>query len=144
MEDDMAMNEAAADGAVEQAALARTDEAWLAAVRGGQIDRALSFWADDAVVLAPGVAPLVGKAAIADYVAASFQIPGFTISWVTERWTVARAGDMAYGVGTNTMTYRDAVGELVTVPGKSATVWRKDPDGWKCVLDVWNDAPRAT
>ena len=127
----------------ERAALAKTDEEWLAAVRAGQVERALSFWADDAIVLAPGTPPLVGKAAIAAYVTASFEIPGFTISWVTDQWMVARAGDMAYGVGSNTTTYRDAAGQLVTVPGKSATVWRKDAEGWKCVLDVWNDAPQA-
>lgn len=131
-----------ADVRREQMALARTDEEWVAAVRAADVERALSFWSDDAVVLPPGVPPVVGKDAIRAFVTASLQVPDFAISWVTDRWTVARACDLAYGVGSNTTTFRDASGLLVTVKGKSATVWRNGPDGWKCVLDVWNEAER--
>lgn len=130
-----------ADREAERAVLAKLDEEWAEAVRAGDLERALSFWADDAVVLAPGAPPFKGKAAIRNFVEKSFQIPGFSITWGTDRFTVALAGDMAYGIGANETTYEDPNGQLVTVPGKSATVWRKDPTGWKCVLDVWNDAP---
>ncbi len=128
---------------VEKKTLARIDAEWNAAVSAGDIDRALEFWSDDATVLAPGVGPVVGKDAIRAFVTRSFEIPDFAISWVTERWTVARAADMAYGIGTNKTTYRDENGNTVTLLGKSATVWRKDAGAWKCVLDMWNDAPRS-
>lgn len=130
-----------ADREGERAELARLDREWCEAVADGNVELALTFWADDAVLLAPGELPLHGKAAIRNYVAKSFQVPGFAITWTTDLFTVSLAGDMAYGIGTNETSFTGPDGEPVTVAGKSATVWRKDPDGWKCVLDVWNDAP---
>jgi len=132
-----------ADIEFEKTMLTEIDDEWKAAVRVGAVERALSYWSDDATVLAPGFSPVVGKEAIRAFITSSFQIPGFAITWVTERWTVARGGDMAWGVGHNTTTYRGPDGNTVTVHGKSATVWRKDANGWKCVLDVWNDMPNS-
>jgi len=125
----------------EKKTLGEIDEEWKAAARAGDIECALGYWSDDATVFAPGAPPVVGKEAIRAFVTSSFQIPDFAITWVTERWSVAGAGDMAYGVGRNTTTYRGQDGNMVTVHGKSVTVWRKDASGWKCVLDVWNDLP---
>ena len=43
----------------------------------------MTFWADDAIVFPPASPAVVGSAAIREFVAKSFQTPGFSISWKT-------------------------------------------------------------
>jgi uncharacterized protein (TIGR02246 family) len=132
-----------ADREADREAILKTDRTWAVAAEARNLEATVSFWADDAVVMAPGQPPLVGKAAIRKYVAESFQVPGFGIRWETTQVTVASAGDIAYATGTNAVTLNGPDGKPLTYPGKVATVWRKAADGsWKCVLDIWNDEPK--
>lgn len=112
-----------------------------AAAEGRDVDRVVSYWADDAIVLPPGGPALVGKAAIREFVAKSFQTPGFSISWKTTDVVVARSGDLAYSTGINRVTFNGPDGKQVVLDGKAVAVWRMDKDGaWKCVVDIWNES----
>ncbi|MEO8190220.1 MAG: DUF4440 domain-containing protein, partial [Acidobacteriota bacterium] len=121
----------------------RLDAEWSrVAAEGRDVDRAVSFWSDDAVVMAPASAPIVGRAAIREFVAQSFRTSGFHISWKTATVVVARGGDMAYSTGTNRVEVNGADGRPIVIPGKSVAVWRREKGGaWKCVVDIWNDSP---
>ena len=126
----------------EEAAVRRTDAAWLAAAAAHDVNRALPFWADDATIMVPGAHPIVGKEAIRKYVADSFAIPGFSISWKTEKVEVSQSGDLAFSTGTNRVSFTGPDGKVVTQNGNSAAVWKKEPDdSWKCILDVTMPAP---
>jgi uncharacterized protein (TIGR02246 family) len=128
---------APADAASE---VLRVDAEWSQAAQARDLDRILSYWAQDAIVYPPGAPALVGKAAIREYVAKSLQTPGFAISWKSDRAVVSKSGDMAYATGRNRVTFLGPDGKSVTVDGKAVTVWRKQTDGsWKCVIDIWND-----
>ena len=118
----------------------RLDAEWSRAAGEGDVDRVLSYWTDDATVFPPGSPAILGKPAIREYVARSFQTPGFGIAWKTTRVIVARSGELAYATGTNRVTFSGPDGRPVTVEGKAVTVWRREPGGaWKCVIDIWND-----
>ncbi|TMI24732.1 DUF4440 domain-containing protein [Candidatus Bathyarchaeota archaeon] len=111
-----------------------------AVMAGRDVEQIVSFWADDAIVIPPGQAAIIGKDAIRNYVTASLKIPGFNMQWKTTRFTVARAGDLAYGVGTNQVSFNDENGNRVTSRGKAVTIWRMESArAWKCVVDIWND-----
>lgn len=127
----------------ERAAILGTDRPWQEAIAAKDVERAVSFWADDAVVMAPGQPALTGKDAIRGFVAQSFKIPGFGLRWETGQVTVAPHGDMAYALAKTTTTVTGPDGKPLALRGKAATVWRKTAGGeWKCVLDIWNeDAP---
>jgi uncharacterized protein (TIGR02246 family) len=129
-----------------QAQILRLDEDWSrAAAEGRNVDHVVSFWAEDAIVLPPGSPPVVGKSAIREFVAKSFQTPGFRISWKTTDVTVARSGDLAYATGANRITFNGPDGKQVAVEGKGVTVWRREKDGaWKCVIDIWNDTSSSS
>jgi ketosteroid isomerase-like protein len=116
----------------------RLDAEWSKIAASGDLERIVSFWADDASVLPPGSPPLVGKRAIRDYVEASLRTPGFSISWNTRDVVVSAGGDLAYGVGVNRVSFSGPDGKPVVIEGNAVTVWRKDPAGWKCVIDIWN------
>jgi len=122
----------------------RLDAEWSEAAQRRDIEGVLSFWAEDAAVFPPGSPAVVGKPAIREFVAKSFQTPGFSISWKTTSVVVSRSGDFAYATGTNRVTLMGPDGRQVVVDGKAVAVWRRDTKGeWKCIIDIWNDVPTA-
>ncbi|MEP6995716.1 MAG: DUF4440 domain-containing protein [Acidobacteriota bacterium] len=124
-----------------KAEILRVDREWAEAAQAGDVDRTVSFWADDAAVFPPGSPAVVGKSAIREYVTKSFQTPGFSISWKTTDVVVSTGGDVAYTTGTNRVTFNAPDGTRASVDGKAVTVWRRDAKGdWKCVIDIWNEA----
>ncbi len=132
------------DSASESQKLLRRDAEWAnLASAGKDVDRIVSYWSDDAVVIPQGQPIVEGKAAIRAFVTSSLQIPGFKIHWVSEGATFSPDGKLAYMRGTNTMTVPGANGALITLAGRGVTIWRLEPDGqWRCVVDIWNDPPR--
>jgi len=123
-------------------ALIETSRDWARAAAGGDVDRIVSFWADDAVVFPPDQAAVVGKSAIRQFVQASLRLPKFSITWEPEQARLSKSGDMGYLIERNRMTFADSSGVVHTQMGKAVTVWRKDTSGvWKCVIDTWNNSP---
>jgi len=129
----------AADSAKEEAAIRATDAEWQASGKTGDLEKALSYWTDDATIYAPNMPAIVGKPAIRAYVTGALASPDFSISWVTDKIVVDRSGDMAYSTGTNKITYRDASKKLVTEKSHGVVVWKKQTNGsWKAQVDIWN------
>jgi uncharacterized protein (TIGR02246 family) len=117
---------------------------WSAKVATTPLEEWIDIWADDAVMMPPGLPPVRGKAAIRQYVEAAAQIPGFQIRWEPESVVVSQSGDLAYMLERNVVTVSDPQGQPVTTHGKVVTVWRKGADGaWRNVVDMWNEAPPA-
>jgi ketosteroid isomerase-like protein len=131
------------DLATEKSKLLQRDAEWSAlASEGRDIERILSYWTDDAIVLPPGLPAIVGKPALRQYVQASLQIPGFQISWVSSDAILSPDGNQAYLVGQNSVAMNGADGGSVTTKGRAVTIWRREPDGeWRCALDIWNAEP---
>ena len=88
-----------------KAEILRLDAEWAKAAEAGDLEKTLAYWSDDASVFPPGSPALVGKDAIRAYVAGSLRTRGFRISWKTNEVTVAESGDLAYGVGTNRVSF---------------------------------------
>ena len=129
----------------EKEELLRRDAEWSkVASEGSDVERILSYWTDDAMVLAPGLPAIIGKAALRRYVEDSLQIPGFKISWTSQDATISANGDLAYVFSRNAVTFNSPDGELVTTAGRAVTVWRREPDHeWRCVVDIWNAEPNS-
>src|SRR5918994_3721964 len=123
----------------ERERLLERDAEWAAlSSRGQDVDRILSFWTDDARVIAPGLPAFAGKAALRGYVEGALAIPGFHITWTTSEATLSPDGQLAYLVSDNMVTLPTTTGELVTTRGRAITVWRREPDGeWRCAVDIW-------
>jgi len=130
------------DLAAEQERLLARDREWATVAAAGQdVDRVASYWSDDALVMPPGQPIIEGKAAIREFVAASFKIPGFRIHWTSQRPAFSPDGQVAYMRAANEITVPGENGPL-TIVGRGVTVWRVDKDGqWRCVVDIWNGAP---
>ena len=124
----------------ERVRLLQRDAEWAATVSEGRdLERILSYWTDDAVVLPPGFPAVVGKAALREYVKASLRIPGFKLTWTSSDMAFSPDGNLAYMFGRNAVTMNDQDGKLITTEGRAVTIWRREFDGqWRCVVDIWN------
>ena len=131
--------------AAAQQQLLQRDQEWSALAAAGQdVEKTASFWADDAVIIPPGQPVIEGKQAIRAFVAGAFRTPGFHIRWKSETPVLSPDGKLAYLRGTNWITVAGADGVPVTTSARAMTVWRREADGqWRCVVDMWNEAPAA-
>ena len=129
---------AAFDAAAEEAKLLRRDAWWAdLATAGKDVDKIVSYWSDDAVIMMPGQPVVEGKAAIRAYVAASFKDPNFKIHWKSSKVIFSPDGKMAYMPGTDEMTVSGPSGAPLTLHLRGIAIGRLDPDGqWRCVVDI--------
>jgi len=136
-------NQSNVDLKAEEAAIMKTDSTWSAIAKESKdVEKIVSYWSDDAVVLAPGQPAVTGKEALRKFIEDSRQIPGFSITWKSSDVHFSPDGKMAYMSGENLMTMDDSTGKKMTIPGRGYTIWRKEADGnWKCVVDIWNNPP---
>jgi len=133
------------DANTEAKALLARDAEWAGiAAAGSDVEKTISYWSDDAVIIPPGQPVVEGKTAIRAFVTDSFKIPGFKIHWVSRDVRFSRDGQLAYMRGDSEMTVPGPDGQPMTLSGRGLTIWRHDADGvWRCVVDTWNDPPRA-
>lgn len=116
------------------------DAEWAAvASEGRDVERILSYWTDDAVVIPPGLPSIVGKGGLRRYIEESLQIPGFKITWKSTDVALSPDGNLAYMLGRNAVTMDAPDGTTVTTEGRGVTIWRRESDReWRCVVDIWN------
>lgn len=125
------------DHAAEIQRLLALDSEWSQLSSAGEdIEGILRYWADDGVVYAPGMPPVVGKDALREYVTASLGMPGFKIEWVAERAVLSDDGSLGYTTGANAVTMDGEGGHPVTQHGRYLAVWLKSRNTWQCVEDV--------
>jgi ketosteroid isomerase-like protein len=120
------------------------DVQWSKSASARDLDAVVSYYSDDAQVLAPNAPIATTKAAIREGWAALLG-PEMTLSWKDTKIEVAQSGELAYLVGTYNLDIKDAKGQVITDKGKLLEVWKKQSDGkWKVVADVFNsDLPPA-
>lgn len=110
---------------------------WSEAASGGDVEKTVSYWADDAIVMSAGQPTYKGKDAIRRMVEESVKIPGFSIRWEPQSVEVSESGDMAYLIEESQISFTDSTGHPVTQKNKAVSIWRKQADGtWKNVVDI--------
>ena len=131
-----------ADTKIEQA-IRDLDEQWSKAAGAKDVDKTVSFYSDDAIVMPPNAPGATTKEAIR----AIWKdlLTDASISWKAKKVEVAQSGDLAFSSGTYEVTLNDPTGTPVKDHGKYLEVWKKQADGtWKCVSDMWNsDLPAS-
>jgi len=108
---------------------------------------AASLWTDDGVDLLPGMEPMVGRAAITQWLTGlAEQSKDVKILQCDVDWQgTTISGDVAYewGINTQTISTPDHP-EPVKNKGKITLILRKQLDGsWKLALESWNSSPRG-
>jgi uncharacterized protein (TIGR02246 family) len=123
----------------DEQAIRKLDKDWSAAAQSKDVDKTISFYADDASAL-PFNAPIAtGKEAIRQVWAHLTSLPGFALTFAPTKIEVAKSGDLAYDVGTFELKTNDAQGNVNTEVGKYVVVWKKQPyKQWKAAIDMFS------
>jgi uncharacterized protein (TIGR02246 family) len=117
---------------------------WSRAASSGNVEKTVSYWAEDAILMSAGQPQLKGKKAIRQMVEESYKIPGFRISWEPQTVEVSANGDMAYLIEKAQVSFIDSKGKPITQNNKAVSIWRKQGDGsWKNVVDISTPEPVA-
>ena len=128
----------AADKEIEQT-LRALDNQWSAAAAAKDVDKTVSYYSDDAVVMPPNSPSATTKEAIRGAWKEVLTSPGAATSWKATMVEVAKSGDLACVSGTYEETMTDASGKPAKDRGKYVEILKKQGDGtWKCILDIWN------
>ena len=103
--------------------------------------KALSaMYTSDAIAFPPDSEMIRGNGAIGEFWKA--QRDGGVQSAALTTIDVGRSGDVAYEVGTVSLTIRLAGKEPTTAMAKYVVVWKRQVDGsWKLHRDIWNSLP---
>lgn len=128
---------AAADPAGIRQEIERNNARLIETFIAGDAAAAAALFADDAVLMLPGVDQISGKAAIQQALASFFSFVIYR-SIQANVQEVQFFGDYALEMGTTVMTY-EAGGQTFTDRGKYLVAWQRQPSGeWKIHRDVSN------
>ena len=124
--------------AIEQA-LRDLDAQWSAAAGSKDLEKTISFYSGDAIVLPTNAPAATTKDAIRNTWRDLLASPGLAISWKTTKVEVSKSSDIAYTTGTYELAMNDASGKPINDRGKYVEVWKKQAEGkWKVAVDIWN------
>jgi uncharacterized protein (TIGR02246 family) len=123
--------------AEDAAAIKALDAGWAQAAQAKDLEKTVSFYAEDATFLPPDAPMASGKEAITKAWSEVMAAPGFALTFSPMKVDVARSGDMAYDVGEYSLTTNDKRGKPQTVKRKYLVVWGKESGGtWKVLVDA--------
>lgn len=115
---------------------------WSKAAQANDVEKGLTYYADDAVMMVPGMDAVQGKEAIGNSMHAMTKDPAFSLAFQTTKADVSKSGDVGYTWGAYQMTATDpATHKALHDHGSYVTVYRKQADGsWKAVEDIATSA----
>jgi len=128
----------AVDLVAEQAKLHDIESAWAKEAAAKDLDKSVSHYADDAVLIMGGAPPSKGKEAIRAAWKSLLDDPNFKIDFSSDRVEISAGGDLATTKGSYTLTLTNPkTKKPVNDKGSYLTVYKKQADGgWKAVEDM--------
>jgi ketosteroid isomerase-like protein len=124
--------------AADESTIRNLDAQWSKAAAAKDVDGSVSYYSDDASLLAPN-APIASDKHGIRAAWASLLGPDTSLTWQASKVEVSRSGDLAYVQGVYQLTSKDARGKPTADNGKFVEVWKKQADGkWKTVADIFN------
>ncbi len=126
--------------AAEEKAIRATEADFAKTAAAKDLEKTLSFYAEDAAMLDQNEPIAAGKTAIRAAWTKMLALPDLILDWSVDKVEIAKSGDLAYDYGHYTMSYAEgAAKRKVEDRGKYTTIWRKQADGsWKAILDMSN------
>ncbi len=117
--------------------LMQVSREWSKSASSRDLEKTLSYWSEDALVISAGQPHLKGKPAIRGMVEGGYENPIFNISWEPESAEISESGDLGYLIENTKITVNDSTGKPVIQKFKGVTIWKKQSDGsWKNVVDI--------
>jgi uncharacterized protein (TIGR02246 family) len=109
------------------------------------VTKLMTHYADEAVLMAPGMDAMTGKSGIQTIMQRMVADPAMSLKFEATVVDVSKSGDLGYAQGAYTMAMTDpGTKQAVHDHGNYVTVFRKQTDGsWKVVSDIATSAVMA-
>ncbi|MGC2613806.1 MAG: SgcJ/EcaC family oxidoreductase [Terracidiphilus sp.] len=116
----------------------QANQAWAAK----DLEKVMAFYADDAVLMTPGMDAVRGKDAMRTTLKDMLADPAVSLTFQSSKVDVAKSGDLGYTEGTYKLTVTNpATHKPISDYGNYVTTFRKQADGsWKAVADIASSA----
>ena len=125
--------------AADEAAVRAASAEWAKVAAAKDLEKTLSYYADDASMFPPNAPVVTGPDARRKTWTALLAPAELVFSNAATKVEVARSGDLAYEIGTFQESFKDDKGSPVNLVGKYVVVWKKQPGGqWKAIIDIFN------
>ena len=129
----------------EEQKLIKMTKDWSDSLKLFSVDKNLSYYTDDAVMMAPGESAIKGKEAMRSGFEETAKNTDITLSWAPINVSISENGDMAYMTEDSNVAFKDSTGNVITKTGKGVIIWKKQSDGvWKVALEIWNSNSAET
>jgi uncharacterized protein (TIGR02246 family) len=135
----LACNSQPADtSAADTKAIQDIETQWNQDYAAKDASKIIAHYADDAVLMAPGMPSDHGITAVSATIKQMTADPALALKFQSSKIEVAKSGDIGYTQGIYTMTATDPVTkQVIHDHGSYVTTYRKQPDGtWKAVADI--------
>ena len=123
----------------EEQAIRETIRRWIEVIDARDPAGTAGFYAEDGVFMVPNVPLARGHDAIRDAWVGLFQAPNLSLKIETGSIEVAKAGDMAYELGTYRLGLDGPQGRIED-DGKYVVVWKKRGGRWQAAADIFNSS----
>jgi uncharacterized protein (TIGR02246 family) len=123
--------------AADETAIRAASREWSNAEAAKNLEKCVSFYAEDGERFPTGSPLIAGAAALRKEWEKYLAAPG-SFNWTTSKVEVARSGDLAYETGAFVLKTPDKNQQTKTINGKYVLVWKKLADKWKVVADIDN------
>jgi uncharacterized protein (TIGR02246 family) len=102
------------------------------------VEKVMAFYADDAVLMTPGMEAVHGKDALRTSLKEMLADPAVSLTFQSSKVDVAKSGDLGYTQGSYKLTVTDpATHKPINDHGSYVTTFRKQADGsWKAEADI--------
>lgn len=119
----------------DEKAIRDIDKQWAQAAQQKNVDKTVSFYADDASLFAPGAPIATGPQQIRGVWQHFLSDPNVvSVNFGPNKVEIAKSGDMAYDTGWTEIKMKNGSVEK----GKYVVVWKKVGGKWKPVADIFN------
>lgn len=122
----------------EVKAISDTETQWVKEWAAKDVDKIAATYADDAVVMTPGMDAVHGKDAIHAMLKQMTADPALSLTFQATKVEVAKSGDIGYTQGSYKMAMTNPTTKKVMEDhGSYVTTYHKQADGsWKAVADI--------
>lgn len=125
------------DLAAEEQQIRELGRQWVEWVAAKDVKAIVDLYAEDGVIMPPNAAQAQGAEAIGAVWESITQLPEVAMSFEPTTIEVAQSGDMAYDIGTYSLSFAADQGR-VEDEGKYVVVWVKEGGDWKAAADIFN------
>lgn len=128
----------AADLVAEQSKIRDIESNWVKEAAAKDLEKSVSHYTDDAVMMSPGVPAAKGKEAIHAAWKALLDDPNTKLNFSSDRVEISSSGDLATTKGSYTLTVTNPkTKKPIEDKGSYVTVFKKQADGnWKAIEDI--------